>query len=164
MTVNKYRHHVVLIPEDDANRQLANGFLLHSSLNGRVIDVRPVAGGWKKALDIFLSSYLDEMKELPYRHLILLVDFDNNFEDRKKLFEENVPNDIRDRFYLIGCLSEPERLRKNCNDSYETIGKSLAESCSNQTPGLWEDDELKHNENELIRLTKNVKPFLFLES
>lgn len=28
MSVNKYKPHVLVLPEDDANRQLANGFLL----------------------------------------------------------------------------------------------------------------------------------------
>jgi hypothetical protein len=28
MSVNKYHPHVLVLPEDDANRQLANGFLL----------------------------------------------------------------------------------------------------------------------------------------
>jgi len=108
VSVNKYRDHVVVIPEDDANRQLVNGFLLHQSLKLRSIDVRPPAGGWKKVLD----SDLQEVISRNCRHLILLVDFDDDFKGRKEYLEKRLPVEIRDRVYLIGCLSEPEILKK----------------------------------------------------
>lgn len=38
--------HVLVLPEDDANRQLANGFLLDGFLSGRQMLVLEVAGGW----------------------------------------------------------------------------------------------------------------------
>jgi hypothetical protein len=31
MAVNRYKPHIYVVPEDDANRQIANGFLLHPS-------------------------------------------------------------------------------------------------------------------------------------
>ena len=33
MSVNVYKPHVLVLPEDDADRQIANGFLLDPSLN-----------------------------------------------------------------------------------------------------------------------------------
>jgi len=45
MSVNKYAPHIVLLPEDDANRQIANGFLLGSNLNSRSVQIlRPARG------------------------------------------------------------------------------------------------------------------------
>ena len=39
MSVNKYLPHVLVLPEDDANRQLANGFLLDPNLLDRRIQL-----------------------------------------------------------------------------------------------------------------------------
>jgi len=46
MSVNVYRRHVMVLPEDDANGDIVNGFLLDPSLNERAIQVLPPAGGW----------------------------------------------------------------------------------------------------------------------
>ena len=45
MSVNKYRPHVYVLSEDDANRQIANGFLLHPDLLARNIQALPEVGG-----------------------------------------------------------------------------------------------------------------------
>jgi hypothetical protein len=45
MTVNRKRPHVFVIPEDDANRQLANAFVLEVD-HDRQIMVLKEAGGW----------------------------------------------------------------------------------------------------------------------
>jgi len=29
MSINKYEPHLLVLPEDDANRKIANGFILH---------------------------------------------------------------------------------------------------------------------------------------
>jgi hypothetical protein len=39
MSVNRYQPHVLVLPEDDANRQMANGFLLDQYLSTRKIQV-----------------------------------------------------------------------------------------------------------------------------
>lgn len=46
MSVNAYADHVLVLPEDDANRELTNGFLQEPALNPRAIQVLPVAHGW----------------------------------------------------------------------------------------------------------------------
>lgn len=51
--MNKYKPHVLVLPEDDANRQIANGFLLNSNLNRNAIQILPIAGGWLKVVDTF---------------------------------------------------------------------------------------------------------------
>jgi len=161
MSVNKYLPHVIVIPEDDANRQLANGFLLHQSLKNGFIDVRPPAGGWKAVFECFQRDYIKTLRSRTCRHLILLIDFDDDFENRKKYFESHCPEEIRERVYLIGCRSEPEFLRKNCRKSFEKIGTTLAESCSRQEEGLWNHSALAHNQAELERLRKTARPILF---
>ena len=58
MSVNKYLPHVLVLPEDDANRQLANGFLLDRALMTRSIQVLAEAGGWTAVLDRFKSDHV----------------------------------------------------------------------------------------------------------
>jgi hypothetical protein len=48
--IHRYKPHVLVLPEDDRNRQLANGFLLHPSLSAQ-IQVLVEVGGWGKLLD-----------------------------------------------------------------------------------------------------------------
>ena len=49
MSVNKYLPHLLILPEDDANRELANGFVLNHAVNSRAVQILPPAGGWKKS-------------------------------------------------------------------------------------------------------------------
>ncbi len=53
MSPNKYAPHVLVLPEDDANNDIANGFLRHDALDLRAIQVLPCAGGWGKVRDAF---------------------------------------------------------------------------------------------------------------
>jgi len=76
MSVNKYRPHVYGLPEDDANRQLANGFLLHPDLLARNIQVLPEVGGWLEVLSHFKSEYAKGMEQYQQRLMVLLIDFD----------------------------------------------------------------------------------------
>jgi hypothetical protein len=45
MSINKHRAHILVLPEDDANRQIANGFVLDPNLNDRAIQILPPSGG-----------------------------------------------------------------------------------------------------------------------
>jgi hypothetical protein len=59
--------------------------------------------------------------------------------------------------------SEPEELKKNIANlnSFEEIGKALAQDCVNDTDNIWGHVLLKHNRKELNSLISYVKPFLF---
>ncbi len=76
---------------------------------------------------------------------------------------EKIPDDIKDRVFVLGVLSEPEELKKanNIPNSFEAIGKALAKDCFDGTDHAWGHDLLKHNKDELSRMEKSVKPFLF---
>lgn len=162
MAINKYKHHVLVVPEDDANRQLANGFLLQSSsMDHRVIYICPIANGWRKILDSLENTHIEDLIRYPLRHLVLLFDFDNKVEERTKMFHEKIPQNVLDRVYLLGTSDEPEKLRTTLGNSLEKIGKDLSTSCEHSDTELWSNPMLKHNEAELERLVKSVKPFLF---
>lgn len=156
---NKYLPHLQILSEDDANRDIVNGFLMDARIDARRARVLPSAGGWSAAVgkinDAQLSSY-------PERRLLLVIDFDDVPKDRFESISRDIPANIKDRVYILGVRSEPEKLKQALSyTSYETIGKSLSNECAESTTNLWAHDLLKHNQAELQRLLADVKPFLF---
>ncbi|MEH2334866.1 hypothetical protein [Nostoc sp.] len=160
MSSNKHRPHILVLPEDDANRQIANGFILDLNLNSRVIQILPEARGWKDVVDKFTNDYVSTMRQYPYRMIALLIDFDEQ-EDRLSYVKDQIPDDLENRVFVLGVLSEPERLRKDINKDFEKIGEALAKDCSDNTNELWGHELLKHNKTELDRMISSVNPFLF---
>lgn len=158
--INRYKPHLLVLPEDDANRQIANGFLLDSKLNSRAIQVLPEAGGWEDVVEKFKSDYASTMRQYSHRRIALLIDFDQD-ENRLDYVKQNIPSDLEDRVFVLGVLSEPERLRSDIKKNFEEIGETLANDCSDDTNELWGHELLKHNKTELSRMVYSVKPFLF---
>ncbi|MBD2502468.1 hypothetical protein [Anabaena azotica] len=161
MSINKYQPHLVVLPEDDADRQIANGFILDSNLNDRAIQILPPAGGWGKVVEQFLAVHVPEMRKFPERFIVLLIDFDDQQDTRFDYVKNQIPDEIIDRVFIIGVLSEPEALRAKTNKNFETIGETLAKDCSQNTNELWGHELLRHNKAELDRIVVSVKPFLF---
>jgi hypothetical protein len=159
MKVNKYLPHLLVLPEDDANRQLANGFLLDPSLSDQNIDVLDVAGGWRKVLETFRSQHIREMDVYRNRFMVLLIDFDGQRE-RLGMAKADVPPHLNDRVFILGVLTEPERLRASLG-TYETIGRAVAKDCHHGTDATWDHPLLQHNASEVERLRRHVRPILF---
>lgn len=149
-----------MIPEDDANRQMLNGFLLEPNLKARAIQVLPPAGGWLKVREDFRDVQVPEMQKYPLRMVVLIIDFDGD-EDRANIVKTDIPEDLSERVFVLGVLSEPEQLRVDAHLPFEDIGCALAEDCFNDTNILWGHDLLKHNKPELHRMIPSVKPVLF---
>jgi len=151
MSANKYSEHLVVIPEDDANRQILNGFRNTLGVDFRKIQVEAVAGGWKKVLETFESDHIPTMGKFPKRHVLLMIDFDrdsNRIDEVKKV----IPEELRDRVFVLGVFSEPEDLSKSIRQTEEMIGESLADACLNKVEGLWSNPLLSHNNDELTRM------------
>lgn len=159
MSVNKYLPHLLVLPEDDANRQMANGFQLDEGLEIRRIQVLEEAGGWQKVLSCFEAVHLQEMDRYSCRFMVLLIDFDGRNERLDRAMAV-IPERLKERVFVLGAWSEPEKLRQNLG-SYETIGRSMAKDCRNNTEKTWTNPFLCHNAGELERLRKNVRPILF---
>jgi hypothetical protein len=149
----------MVLPEDDANRQLANGFLLDDALSTQ-IQVLEEAGGWIKVLDDFKSAHVAEMDRYPSRFMVLLIDFDGQ-ERRMNEMTAKVPERLRPRVFIIGARTEPEDLKKAGLGSYESIGSDLARDCREETEKTWGHELLRHNEGELVRLRESVRRILF---
>ncbi|MEI7867473.1 MAG: hypothetical protein WCI11_06245 [Candidatus Methylumidiphilus sp.] len=163
MSVNKYKPHVLVLPEDDADRQIANGFCTELGVNHRNIQILPEVGGWKIVVEVFTKVHALEMRKLPYRSVVLLIDFDGHI-NRLDEVRQQIPEELNNRVFILGVLSEPEELKKSTGKSFEYIGRELAHNCVNGKDGLWEHDLLKHNNSELERMIKLVKSFLFDKS
>ncbi|MDR3718933.1 MAG: hypothetical protein P4K98_09035 [Bryobacteraceae bacterium] len=159
MSVNKERPHVYVLPEDDADRQLANGFLMDPSLS-KQIQVLEEAGGWVKVLDNFGSVHVREMNRWPNRFMVLLIDFDGR-EDRFEHAKARIPENLNDRVFILGARTEPEDLKKAKLGSYEAIGRALAKDCREDTNTAWGHRLLQNNANEIARMREQLHPILF---
>jgi hypothetical protein len=157
-----YPPHVYVIPEDDAYRQIADGFVLQESVDSRRIQVMPVTGGWGHVLETFKREYVSLLRSRDRDHAILLIDFDGAFDRRFSHFQEEIPDDLRSRVFVVGARDEAETLKRALKQSLERIGRSLADDCQVGTTTIWDQDQLRHNEEERKRLVEAVRPFLLL--
>ena len=161
MSANRDRPHVIVLPEDRANRQIANGFQLYLSLSRqRQFQVLPEAGGWRRVLARFNADYASSMDSIPRRLMVLLIDFDNDV-NRIETAKEQIPGPLNDRVFVLGVLTQPENLRRAGLGSFEAIGRAMARDCHEGTNAIWAHKLLQHNSDELARLSEHVRPFLF---
>jgi hypothetical protein len=163
MAVNKNRPHVVLIPEDDKDRQFAVGFRDYFAVAENRFDIRNCAAGVEKVRDYLVNEGIGYLQRHAEGLLILLIDFDNKLEIRRARFDEAIPAELKDRVFVIGSIDKPERLTKAIGISAEKLGKKLAEECDLGKYELWQHEHLSHNEPEVRRLQQLVKHFLFVK-
>jgi hypothetical protein len=167
MSANKHLPHVMVLPEDDAARQLAEGFKLElSQLVSRQLHVLPEVGGWPNVLRSFANDYAGDMDRYPERFMVLLIDFDTKGDARLNEARLNearrvIPDRLRERVFVLGPRDEPEDLTQAGLGTLETIGRKLAKDCRDSTDTTWGHPELRHNTEELERLRTRVCPFLF---
>jgi hypothetical protein len=159
--MNKYAPHVYVIPEDDRDRQIADGFVLHHQVKDSRIQVVPPAGGWSKVLKTFRDEYIKKLNDYAHAHVIMLIDFDDHVDTRRAEFDKEIPDEFKTRVYVIGSKNTPESLKNELKKSFEAIGTSLADDCEAGTTVWWDHEHLKHNELDRKRLVETVKPFLF---
>lgn len=159
--MNKYVDHIYVIPEDDANRQIADGFVLHHDVKTSRIQVMPLAGGWLHVLATFKVEYVQTLRNYPKTHVVMLIDFDDHVDERRLEFEQAIPGELKTRVFVIGSKHDPETLKRQLRRSFEDIGLSLANDCVAGTTELWDHEQLSHNDAERQRMVEHVKPFLF---
>lgn len=156
--MNNFKDHLLIVPEDDANRELAIGFLLGLP-HGVNAQVQRSAGGWSAARDE-LNNLAASMRDRPKRRVLILVDFDGEGARRDEVLRD-LPDELRERVFLLGVWSNPERLQSALGHRRrEEIGRALAAECLSAQHSLWTHDLLRHNADELLRLREHVLPFL----
>jgi hypothetical protein len=159
VSVNKYVPHIHVLPEDDGNRQIANGFISHDDLDSRAVQVFPSVGGWAEVIDAFVDNHLPKLRRFIHRRIVLLIDFDGQYPQRFDHVRGRIPQDLVGRVFVLGTLSTPERLRRAMNQSYEAIGRDLSKDCADNTRIAWEHDLLIHNNSELERMILSLSLF-----
>lgn len=159
MGLNKYQDSLLILPEDDANRQLAVGFSVNLNVKENAIQVLNEAGGWSKAVDSLEKTYSHILRKYTKMRIVLLIDFDQR-DDRLAYVQQRIPDELRDRVFILGVQSEPERLKVSLRKGLEAIGESMADDCANDTDEIWGHALLNHNQAELARMIRTVKPFL----
>ena len=159
--MNRYKEHVYVIPEDDCDRQLAVGFELHDQVKSPRIQVMEPGGGWQEVLKVFQTVYIKRLREDPLGHVVMLIDFDGQYVNRRAAFAAAIPPDLQQRVFVIGASNTPEDLRTALGNGFEQIGNDLADDCFAGTQTVWSHPQLIHNDPDRQRLVQVVKPFLF---
>lgn len=159
MSTNKYLPHVLVLPEDDANREIANGFHLHVE-NYQQMQVLPIAGGWGRLLDEFTSTHVREMGRFPKRYMVLLLDFDDA-PNRLEQVKNRIPSDLVGRVVILGAQTNPEDLKRAGLGTFEHIGSALAIECRDGHDEIWRHPLVRHNASELKRLRDDIRQILF---
>lgn len=168
MSINLYKPHLLILPEDDADEDIALGIIGPSNINERVVSIDKPLGGWTDVVKKYLKYEVPKMRKYDKRIIVLLIDFDCDTKDKspeKRFFQvsKEIPDDLKSRTFVLGTLDEPEELRKKLKFSLslEKIGETLVEDCPDKRNPLWNDEMLRHNAQELDRLLEAVRPFLF---
>jgi hypothetical protein len=72
-----------------------------------------------------------------------------------------VAEGVRDRVFVIGVLTEPEKLRNVTGMKFEQLGSQIGEGCKGSNIGFWQHDLLVHNIEEIRRLSGAVRDIFF---
>jgi hypothetical protein len=161
VAVNRHIRHLFVIPEDDANRQMAIGFEKDDRVRGNAIQIVPPAGGWEKALKKLADDYFPLVQSNANSHVLVLIDCDGNSERLADALAQ-VPKEIEDRVFIVGTLGEPEILKKSLNLPLEMIGGIVADECFDPDSKIWQHDQLKHNAVEVARLKSALSNAVFI--
>lgn len=159
--MNRYKDHIYVIPEDGANEQIANGFVNHHSVKHGQIQVMPAAGGWSNVLTTFQEEYITALRNYPLAHVVMVIDFDEDVQRRRARFQQEIPDNLKSRVFVIGSRDEPETLKRLLNIGFEKLGESLANDCDLGIAEHWNHEQLQHNDPERQRLFQTVRPFVF---
>ncbi|MCK0505727.1 hypothetical protein [Aromatoleum anaerobium] len=98
MALNRERPHLLVLPEDDATRSIANGFI--DATTGQMQVLNPVRG-WPNVLHQFEVDHVIQLRKYRHRHLVLLIDFDDEYPNRLTYFQSAIPKDVEDRVYVL---------------------------------------------------------------
>ena len=160
MAVNKYKPHIYIIPEDDADRQIANGFELDDRLSVRALQVMKPAGGWAPVVESIIDEYLPKLRSNKNTTVVGIIDCDNH-EHRIAEQLEKIPEELRDRVFILGTHQNPETFRSSVKLSFERIGEVLADECFREEFDVWHHDDLRHIRDEIQRARDVLRPILF---
>ena len=82
---NNYKHHLRVILEDEPYRDILNGVSLSLNVKGELLDIRNPCNGSAKVFKE-LENEIKILEKLKSRYLLLVIDFDYEFESRYEMF------------------------------------------------------------------------------
>lgn len=171
MSINRQRKHVIFFGEDEATRNLAQGFCESEKINDLKCEVWSTYGtGWQSTIDAIETV---RMSRYPQTHLVLVIDLDRRGEDRIAALKREIANcPCKDRVYIIGCTKDVQALQRSFTPvnsigklSAQETGRTIADRSSKDVScmeGVWGDSSLVHNKDELERLCRNLKDVIFV--
>jgi len=112
------------------------------------------------ALGQFECDKVPRLDKRPDAFLVIVIDCDGKPERISEAMAL-VPERLAHRVFILDVLTEPERLKKALGLSFETIGVQLAAECRDDTGDTWSHELLAHNQGQLDRMRKSIRPILF---
>ena len=159
---NNYKNHLRVILEDKPYRDILNGVTLSTNIKGELLDVRNPCDGWPKVFKE-LENEVKILENLKDRHLLMIIDFDEKFESRYKMFLTKVPSKYQNRVFILGVDNKESEALKGLFriSDFEKIGKKLVEDCPTSDLSNWKNKHLECNLIEIKRM-KDLKVFDWL--
>lgn len=157
--VNKFKPHLFIVPEDDADRQIAVGFQMHLEANGRM-QIVDVAGGWLKVVNVIKDEYVPLLNNNPNTHVLGIIDCD---KDADRIAEQlkTFPAGIRNRIFLLGVNENPQEFKRSTKMHFAQIGEKLADECYKDELDLWNHEMLSYSSIEALRAKNALRELVF---
>ena len=154
MAINKHREHLVVYLEDSPYKDLMNGVRTMPQVDANKIESKQPLGGWPKIF-FSLEENLKLLERFPKMHVLLLMDFDHQFDDRMNKFKQILVDTLfESRVFLLGIDNkEFENLKQTLKHSNgEQIGQELIKGCPDQVSKVWHNKHLACNLTEIKRM------------
>ena len=152
---NNYKNHLRVILEDKPYREILNGVGLSLNIKGDLLDVRNPCGGWE---DVFkeLENELKFLDKFKNRHILMIIDFDYEFESRYDKFLKSIPSQYQNRVFILGVDNKESEALKSLfkMPNFEKIGKKLIKDCPDSDLSNWKNKHLQFNAFEIKRMKK----------
>jgi len=113
-------------------------------------------------MNVFETEFVQYLRNWTHAYVVIVMDFDGN-TDRRSQCELRIPEDLRQRVFLLGSRDTPEILSKELKMRPERIGEGLANDCLKKDRELWAHPQLSHNHDELLKMIDVIKPIIFPE-
>lgn len=157
--MNKFKPHLFIVPEDDADRQIAVGFQMHLEAKGEM-QIVDVARGWLKVVGVIKDEYVPLLKNNLNSHVLGIIDCDKD-ADRIAGQLENFPEDIRNRIFLLGVNENPQEFKRSAKMHFAEIGEKLADECYKDELDLWNHEMLSYSSSEALRAKDVLRELVF---
>lgn len=158
MSVNRYEPYLIVLCEDNAYKDIFLGFEISEHPQ---ISLKPVYQGFDDILFQLTnpnSMTSKELKRYNKSYVLALTDadLDSQSESNIKKLKDSIPNEYKDRVFVMGSKYEAENIKRAIigKGKWKGVSQELEKSCRDENCELWRDEMLNHNMEEIISLRK----------